>query len=56
LLKERKDKIEVSFRTDFGKLVAFALKENPEYEWDREIVDFSAQLVPGAVLKVPRRC
>ena len=55
LLKEGKDKIEVGFRTIFGKLVAFALKENPEHEWDREIVDFSVQLVPEATIEIPSR-
>ncbi|GEM_PF-3182136 len=53
LLKENRDWVEISFKERLGKIVAVVLKENPENEWDREIVDFSALLVPDAVLKIP---
>jgi len=55
LLKEKSGKVEVNFKVEWEKLRAFVLKDNPTNEWDREITDFSTQIVPKAVLEVPDR-
>jgi len=55
LLKEKSGKVEVSFKVEWEKLKAFVLKDNPTDEWDREITDFSTQIVPNAVLEIPDR-